>query len=576
MTNKMIIHSKSIIFILFFALLVTSCSKDNYGSGGNGIVKINLLGTDNGSESLKAGQPQKEQKMVTDFDSNHELVATLTPVENTSMTKSGTTPEQLGSGIVYNVVVYDQTGAYVTEKPYISGQEGNQYQNTISLSAGTYTFVCYSVGSTNATDLPTIDHAKSLSAMTIHATGDQDLMFFRKDNVTVAATGTTYLNVLLRHKFSSVTVGIGTSVINKAITAISNQAALMTQYNGATLSFNNGSVAFPALPDTVVGGAVLTFPSTSSDTITSNPRIMCTPATTSARIIIPSMTIGGVPKTNLSVGPFTINPETKYILHLSVTQCYTIVNDPPTVISQSYGPENGTENSLQTITLDQTIDAGFELDIYDLDNSFDISLNGQEFYTGTYNDKNDNGVPITRTTHEINFQGWDPSDVVSVVNYTSIDGQTGTVYYPPNIKFQDGSKWEVKDDGTGYTGYNTNIPTAPIFMYQNNDNGTVPSIKVIINADGTIEMYGTKVVGGPTLFPLSLVNGETATTMPAANSSNGTTNRPPNQIVVNGQFNAITWNNSGTNTINIKMLGFGNSTRFYAKAYGRKKVPCSN
>lgn len=90
-------------------------------------------------------------------------------------------------------------------------------------------------------------------------------------------------------------------------------------------------------------------------------------------------------------------------------------------------------------------DFGFVFDIYSLDNSFNLTING-----------------VQLAVNEIQFQ-------------------VGNATYPQNIKFQDGSAWQ-------YGG----IP--PIY----NMTGTkdTPLVRVVIGKDGSVSMFGSKVSNG--------------------------------------------------------------------------------
>lgn len=120
---------------------------------------------------------------------------------------------------------------------------------------------------------------------------------------------------------------------------------------------------------------------------------------------------------------------------------------------------NGADFSTQdgtTVTFDQpAADYGFQFDIYTLDNSFNLTING-----------------VQLATQEIQFQ---------------TSGTSGQ-----NIRFTDGSIWEA------------NVPS----IWQMTGNSSAPIIRVVISPTGTVSMYGSKSSGGP-LFPLELFNGNT-------------------------------------------------------------------
>lgn len=98
---------------------------------------------------------------------------------------------------------------------------------------------------------------------------------------------------------------------------------------------------------------------------------------------------------------------------------------------------------------------GFTLDIYGLDNSFNMNING-----------------ILLATQEIEF--------------------ANSAGLTQNIRFADGSRWE---DGT--------VP--PIWNITGSA-ATTPAVRVVISPAGSITMFGSKTSGGA-LLPLVLTNG---------------------------------------------------------------------
>lgn len=104
---------------------------------------------------------------------------------------------------------------------------------------------------------------------------------------------------------------------------------------------------------------------------------------------------------------------------------------------------------------------GFVLDIYSLDNSFNMSING-----------------TLLATQEIEF-----SNNLGLIQ---------------NIRFADGSIWQ---DGT-----------VPAIWDITGSAATTPTIRIMISPTGTISMSGSKVSGGP-LFPLTLFNGNSFNTI---------------------------------------------------------------
>lgn len=123
------------------------------------------------------------------------------------------------------------------------------------------------------------------------------------------------------------------------------------------------------------------------------------------------------------------------------------------VVNTNFNSSNG-----QTVTFNApAADSGFIFDIYTLDNSFNLNINGTNI-----------------ASNEIQFTTAEPA-------------------LPQNIKFADGSLYEAGGIPSiwGITGTAAN-----------------PSVRVVISQSGTITLFGSKVSGGP-LFPLTLFNGNT-------------------------------------------------------------------
>jgi uncharacterized repeat protein (TIGR01451 family) len=126
----------------------------------------------------------------------------------------------------------------------------------------------------------------------------------------------------------------------------------------------------------------------------------------------------------------------------------------PICTEQVDGSDFSTQDG-DTVTFAQpATDYGFQFDIYSLDNSFNLVINGTQL-----------------ASQEIEFQA---------------SGTAGQ-----NIRFVDGSIWE---DGT--------VPD----IWELTGSASAPIVRVVISPTGVVTMYGSKTSGGP-LFPLELFNG---------------------------------------------------------------------
>ncbi len=116
----------------------------------------------------------------------------------------------------------------------------------------------------------------------------------------------------------------------------------------------------------------------------------------------------------------------------------------------NYNTSNGTTVNFSA----PAADLGFIFDVYTLDNSFTLNINGTNL-----------------TTSELQFQP-DQTD---------------------NVRFFNGDRYGIGS-----------IP----HIYNMTGNATNPLVRIIIHKNGSVNMYGSKVSGGQ-LFPLQLYNGNT-------------------------------------------------------------------
>lgn len=123
------------------------------------------------------------------------------------------------------------------------------------------------------------------------------------------------------------------------------------------------------------------------------------------------------------------------------------------VVDTNFSSSNG-----QTVTFDApAADRGFIFDIYTLDNSFNLNINGTNI-----------------ASNEIQFTATEAA-------------------LAQNIRFADGSLYE-----------SGGVPA----IWTITGTASNPSVRVVISQSGNITLFGSKVSGGP-LFPLTLFNGNT-------------------------------------------------------------------
>ncbi|WPR77748.1 choice-of-anchor L domain-containing protein [Algoriphagus sp. NG3] len=124
------------------------------------------------------------------------------------------------------------------------------------------------------------------------------------------------------------------------------------------------------------------------------------------------------------------------------------------VCAEDIAGENFSLSDGQSVTFNQpATDYGFQFDIYTLDNSFNLNINGTDL-----------------AAQELEFQS---------------SGTSGI-----NVRFVDGDQYEAN--------------TLPIWQMEGS--ASAPLIRVVISPSGNVSMYGSKINGGE-LYPLELFNG---------------------------------------------------------------------
>lgn len=470
-------------------------SKDSVAQSGKANVSIHLLGVENPVVTTKkasngSSSTASNQTIVVPLTKTSSFEATLTSESSatsgnllraSSGNRAAVTEERtpLGDNVKYKIVVYNSSGDYVTEKTYT-----NTVDNTsdITLDAGqAYTFVAYSVNSTST--VPAVTAQTDLTTASLDNIS-ADLMYFKKD-LTVQA-GDNNLDVVLKHQYSEVTTNL--SMATEMTGAITNLAATTIDptHPSANLKLADGTITYNGSTAT----ANVVFPSLGTSglrTVSSTPTVLIHPSATNGVFNFGSITIDGETKNNVSVAGLNIVPGQRYNLNLNFKTCTQEVTGGAN-LNWNYpaGGAGGTSGAVvdgvvvpngQNITRTLTApgaDYGFVFDIQQLDNSFNMEVNG-----------------VKLATQEIQFEA-------------------GISTSPKNVAFADGSN---------YGGANTEPAGGNIVqIYNLNGTASNPILRVVISRTGEVSLYGSKLSGGP-LYPLVLTAGS-FNTVPWSPSSN--------------------------------------------------------
>ncbi|WP_133228633.1 fimbrillin family protein [Sphingobacterium corticibacter] len=461
---------------LFTLLTISACSKESSSAvSGDANVTIELLGSEMEAEEVNnsraathaGGDVEEEQTKVISLENNFQLVATLTPRANASASEANgndrkaaatqnraatTVRTPLATGVKYRVLAYLGDN-YVGKMDYEVGKAPIGFDK---LRIGsTYTFIAYSVNS--SAELPEVSNGTKLS--TASFTSSEDLMYFR--STLKISEGDNYLGIILKHQFSQITMttrltddsrGDIVSLTNVRFTGRGNRAA--TPRKNGTVKLSNGTLSYT----TDTASVAINYPNLGGGlrSVTASPTLLISPQVTTTDVVIGNLlinaTINGkqvsTVRNNLVLEDFLISPYQKYDLVLQIKNPCT---EPTGDDTFEWRSQNGT---VKTNTLYASgANYGYTFDIYELDNSFNMEINGQKL-----------------ATKEIQFE------------YT-----TASNLPKRNVKFADGGIW-----GQGNVFEIWNII----------GNKDYPSVKLVISAKGEVSLFGRKNNTDRALYPI--------------------------------------------------------------------------
>lgn len=480
--------------VLAFSALILgslySCkeTKDSLTSNGKANVNIHLLGVDNkviANKKASSGSNaiSSVQTVTGSLTKTSSFEATLTNkslttnggiLRSSASTNKAATEERtpLAENIKYKILVYNSEGDYVTEKTYTNSLDND---SEIILDAGqAYTFIAYSVNST--TTVPAVTAQADLATASLENVS-ADLMYFKKD-VTLQS-GSNNLDVILKHQYSEVTTNLSMATeMTGAITSLLTPTITPTHTN-ANLKLEDGTITYngSASLENVI------FPAVGSGLreVSSTPTVLIHPGATDGIFNFGSITIDGETRSNVSVAGLQIIPGQRYNLNLNFKTCTQSVTGGADLnwnyLAVGSGANvNGTvvpNGGLVTKTLTAPgADYGFVFDILEMDNSFNMEVNG-----------------ILLSTQEIQFE-------------------SGIAIAQKNVRYSDGSV---------YGGNNVEGGTIQQ-IYDMTGTVANPLIRVVISRTGEVTMYGSKISGG-LLYPLVLTQGS-FNTVPWSATSN--------------------------------------------------------
>lgn len=319
--KKVIKFSTTITFLL----ILFACNKNNdeiLEGTGTANVKINIKSPTFGDEqnlNLRAisSEPDVQVQQIK-FNEKFVLEAKLSNTSSSTMpTLRGQSTTELGQNVKYRLLIYDPITKTAPFFDYKYGSE--ESLPPLKLDGGkTYTFIAYSVNST--TELPNHSYNGRIEDIRIDrfSTGLEDFMLFRKEMKVVK--GNNYLDIDFKHMFSQVTVSVDANPVNMNISEISRVSLdNREQQFGFFLDRQISYFPFGHVKDITN----VSFPAgeLNSKLITSDPATYYpfnNASNYSTTLNIGSITVGNNTKTNLSFSGFSIRPENRYKLTITL------------------------------------------------------------------------------------------------------------------------------------------------------------------------------------------------------------------------------------------------------------------
>ncbi|WP_166336124.1 hypothetical protein [Sphingobacterium chungjuense] len=242
------------------------------------------------------------QRKTIELNKDFLMVAELRPEDPASTSlkdgnRAALDTSALGDDIRYRLLVYNQAGAFVTERDYIRGQEAATA--ALALDGGsTYTFVAVSLNQTTALPATTPAVAtRTLANSQITASTGASLLMYYQHTMTLNGNATNRLDIILKHRKPQVTVTINSAQTGYNVTAI--EARLSPHNDGILVNLSNGSYT----QNGTTTPRIVTFSALGSQNIISNPTSFNWTSNNATSFILNSITIGPLTATNLT--PFT-------------------------------------------------------------------------------------------------------------------------------------------------------------------------------------------------------------------------------------------------------------------------------
>lgn len=464
--------------VLFLATyLLISCNKQSLDVDSNtidipeGYSAISISTVDIESQEENLGNSNKSSVQVAigknelsvgpnvQSNSVFNCTATLEPVSETAKDVKSSLKEkgksaQLKTDIIqkdikYRVYAYNtSTGKLATSKSYIRGKETQE--GPLMVVGGTkYTIVAYSINSKEHYPAE-IENASDINTATI--SNQQVEFMFQKQDVDVKHNSKESIKLKLRHQFAQINTIIKLDEQTRRYASIRGAGGasyIKPSYSKTKFKVSNETIT-AANADLNNLGAPVEFPFIDFDDLSTyeivnqKATILNTPSSiTEGKFTIEALTIGDISR-RVDIEKLNIKPGVKYNLVLTF-------NVPETTILGAnpyfhFVDKSTKEGEIYTHTIElENPTYGAQIDLWYLDNSFNLTINGQDLFT-----------------RELNFEGFPLHDV----------------YFSDNTYY-------------GYKGSRGDISVI-YWINQDAPREETPVVRLTIDENGNLQLFGRK------------------------------------------------------------------------------------
>lgn len=292
-------------------------------------------------------------------------------------------------GTRYRVYAYDKiTGELATFKNYIRGQESSI--GPLLVNGGReYTIVAYSIDS--KTEYPAeIENASSITTAVIN--NAQVSFMFQKQDVSIASTGSKTIKIKFKHQFAQITTIVKLDNVTAGYTQIrgvGGASYFKPSYSNTKFKVSDGTITADPTDESPLGSPVafpfIPYTDLSVKTITAlHPTILNTPtAIINGTFTIETLTIGEVSR-RVDIENLNLLPGVRYnlVLTFNVPKTTLIGANPYFKFYDTHTDENNPFT--HTVELENPT-YGAQIDIWYLDNSFNLKINGVNLFSKELN-----------------------------------------------------------------------------------------------------------------------------------------------------------------------------------------------